>query len=136
MVVHERTVLPRLRDVALDLASLVGGLDSSGQVALAGLDVSDAFHLTPLRRDEWRFALARVRDRIYVFRVTIFAAASAPLVWSRVAALLGRTTAAVMLPHTARVQIYVDDPIISLASSTLGTSSWPLQDSMHTRSPR
>ncbi len=79
--------------------------------------MSDAFHLIPLRQDEWRFALARIGQRIYVFRVAIFGAASAPLVWGRFAAFLGRTTAAVTLPHAARVQIYLDDPIISLAGS-------------------
>eukprot|EP00969_Alexandrium_andersonii_P054216 2386744-Alexandrium_andersonii.AAC.1 len=40
----------------------------------------------------------------------MFGAASAPTVWGRYAAWLGRSTAGLVDPRTLRLSIYVDDP--------------------------
>ena len=75
-------------------------------------DVSNAFHQIPLRQDEWSFTVAESAGKYYVFTVLVFGSASAPTVWGRYAAWIGRSTAAIVNPE--RIQIYVDDPIFTI----------------------
>ncbi len=114
----ERVVLPRLGDVIADAHSLWGADPNAPEAALLGADVSDAFHLVPLEASEWKYTLASVVDRLFVFKVLVFGSASAPTVWGRVAALCGRVLAAVLQCDHARVQMYVDDPLVSLRGAT------------------
>ena len=48
-----------------------------------------------------------------MFRVLVFGSASAPTVWGRFAAWLGRSAAAVA-PASVRLQVYVDDPLYTV----------------------
>ncbi|MFM7987704.1 MAG: hypothetical protein ACKPKO_51160, partial [Candidatus Fonsibacter sp.] len=66
-----------------------------------------------MNRQEQRFTATAVNGVYYVFRVLVFGSASAPTVWGRFSAWLGRSTAAVFFP-TVKLQIYVDDPAFTI----------------------
>ena len=57
-----------------------------------------------------------------MFKVLVFGSSSAPTVWGRYAAFLGRTNAAVTDPSVLRVQVYVDDPLYLSRGSSLATA--------------
>ena len=48
--------------------------------------------------------------------VLVFGSGSAPTVWGRYGAFLGRSTAAILGPDPVRLQVYVDDPIYAAAA--------------------
>ena len=112
----ERILLPRLLDVAAHV--LEQYRKGQEECWLAAVDIRDAFMNIPVMQD--RFALAAVvpvahqdqRQQILVFDTLVFGAASAPTIWGRYAAFLGRTISAIQ-PQTG-CQIYVDDPIFTL----------------------
>ncbi len=51
-----------------------------------GLDVSDAFHQIPLKKNEWKFTTVSCNGKFYLFKVLVFGSGSAPTVWGRYAA--------------------------------------------------
>jgi hypothetical protein len=110
----ERIILPRALDVAQDVLDLLKCIHPGEEIWFFGTDVSDAFHQIPLRQDEWRFTVAEFSGKYYVFTVLVFGSASAPTVWGRYAAWLGRSTATIVNPDRLRIQIYVDDPIFTI----------------------
>ena len=57
--------------------------------------------------------MAKFQGKFYVFRVLVFGSGSAPTVWGRYAAWLGRSTCAVLNRFPFRMQMYVDDPVYS-----------------------
>ena len=89
----ERIVLPRLSDVVADLRGLAS--TSRDEAFLLGTDASEAFHQVPLHESERQFTAAALAGNYYVFKVLVFGSSSAPSVWGRYAAFLGRSTAAV-----------------------------------------
>ena len=105
----ERVILPRLSDVVADLRELAG-TNKTGAFLL-GTDVSEAFHQVPLHESERQFTVAALGGKYYVFKVLVFGSSSAPTVWGRYAAFLGRSTAAVIGTDPLRLQVYVDDPL-------------------------
>ena len=110
----ERIVLPRV----LDLVDSVRRVShSSLPVVLLGTDFSDAFHQIPIKDSERRFTAVKLGEDFYIFKVLVFGASSAPTVWGRYAAFVGRSTAAIHSSRSAEIQIYVDDPIAA-ASGT------------------
>ena len=113
----ERVVLPRVSDVIDSVKSL--GCTNQGvkSVWLLGTDISDAFHQVPLDPKEWQYTAAAFRGRVYVFKVLVFGSVSAPTVWGRYAAWLGRSTAAVLRGDDFRMHVYVDDPIFVASGS-------------------
>jgi len=113
----ERIVLPTLSHIVEDIRALVALAPEAEFTAGLCADVEDAFHQIPLAPDERRFALACVGGVIYAFKVLVFGSASAPTVWGRFAAFLGRTWAAIVDPSTMRVQIFVDDPFFTVRGS-------------------
>ena len=112
----ERVLLPRLLDVA---AHAIDEYKKGNPLWIAAVDIRDAFMNVPVEGD--RFALTAAlppsgpdkQSAILIFDTLVFGAASAPTVWGRYAAFLGRTIAAVS-PEVG-CQIYVDDPIFTLA---------------------
>ena len=78
--------------------------------SILGTDVSEAFHQVPLHESERQFIVA-LAGKYYVFKVLVFGSSSAPTVWGRYAAFLGRSTAAVVGTDPLRLQVYVDDPL-------------------------
>ena len=113
----ERVVLPRIADI-VDSIREVGVDDGQSQdVYMLGTDISDAFHQVPLDGREWQYTAAAFRGKIYIFKVLVFGSVSAPTVWGRYAAWLGRSTAAVLLDTACKMHIYVDDPIYVASGS-------------------
>ena len=106
----QRIVLPRLRDAVMDGLDLLRECRSGESVQLAVIDIQDAFHCIPVRPDEQRFQATLFQGRYHVFRVVIFGSGSAPTIWGRVAAWIGRSTQALLPPAFARLQVFVDDP--------------------------
>ena len=110
----ERIVLPRLRDLVQNIIRILSG----GPCTLFGTDISDAFHQIPLHRDERQFTATSFAKRLFLFSVLVFGAASAPTVWGRFAAFIGRTSAAVLHDTGALMEIYVDDPIYAIPGNS------------------
>ena len=86
---------------------------------------------TGTRADEQRFTAAEVPDadsptgvRIYVWHTLGFGGETFPLVYSRPASFASRTAQALMEPGRSKLQLYVDDPALSL----LGTRTWALTE--------
>ena len=104
----ERVIMPRLLDLVSDVRQIASG---STPTFLMGTDVAEAFHQVPLHPSEQAFTVASVAGVFYVFRVLVFGSGSAPTVWGRYGAFLGRSVAAVIGPDPVRLQVYVDDPI-------------------------
>ena len=102
-------MLPRLSDVVADLREL--SAPGKEEAFMLGTDVSEAFHQVPLHPSERQYTVAALGGRYYVFKVLVFGSSSAPTVWGRYAAFLGRSTAAVVGADPLRLQVYVDDPL-------------------------
>ncbi len=64
---------------------------------------------------EQRYLGGAALDGYFCYMVMLFGVRSGPLIWGRVAALLMRLTAALLRPLPAKLQCYVDDPLLSLA---------------------
>jgi hypothetical protein len=84
-------VLPKLSDLTQDVVELAGSGRSGSDIELLGADLSDAFHQVPLHPSERRFILTAVGNHVYESRGFVFGSGSAPTVWGRFAAVLGRT---------------------------------------------
>ena len=113
----ERVVLPRILDLVNSIAELAGALGPGETISLLGTDIADAFHQVPLDQREWKYTAAALGGFVYIFRVLVFGSVSAPTVWGRYAAWLGRSTCALLANERLRLHIYVDDPIY-VASGT------------------
>ena len=119
-VTHERTVLPRGVDHAVDLAR---AREFDDHVEVLILDFEDAFMAVPLHVQERKYDCAFIRnfddrgDAFIVWSVLGFGGKSNPLVYSRIASAAARTGQAVCLPRHLRLQLYVDDPAITLCGS-------------------
>jgi hypothetical protein len=132
----ERVVLPRPTDHGWDLFDLWESLARAHMPEDAAvwsliIDFKDAFMSTGTRRDEQRFTAAWVEDPesetgvyYYVWRTLGFGGKSFPLVYSRPASFAARSAQALLEPGRAKLQLYVDDPALSLA----GTRSWALRE--------
>ena len=48
---------------------------------------------------------------LYIFKALVFGSVSAPTIWGRYAAWLGRSTMALSRPDPPRMHIFVDDPL-------------------------
>ena len=149
--VPERQVLPTIQHHALDLLRLCRHLGPDEEVTSMVLDFRDAFMSIPLAIEEQCFntcylesPLARRRPaafqgetekgQVIVWRVLGFGGKPNPLVYSRAASFAARSAQA-LLRTTAqstvgaaacapgRLQLYVDDPVLSLAGSPAATDA-------------
>ena len=116
----ERIVLPRIADVINDAVHL-GRRWGASSVTWLVIDVSDAFSNIRVRPNEKRFTTARVGPVWILCDTLVFGSGSSPTVWGRFAAWLGRSGAAILGRDSAgRLQIFVDDPILTLAGPSKG----------------
>jgi hypothetical protein len=106
----ERILLPSLLDVVRSARGLADRR-SHLQIFFIGVDVSEAFHLIPLNEDEQALTAARFGNKLYIFKVLVFGSVSAPTVWGRYAAWLGRSTMAISRHDHLRMHMFVDDPL-------------------------
>ena len=79
---------------------------------LVVIDISDAFMSLGLHKDELPHALAPnvSNDDFYMFSAMLFGFKTAPLVWSRVAALLARMLQSLVNGSEAQHQDFARDP--------------------------
>jgi hypothetical protein len=138
VAIGERIVLPRLQDAVEDALRLLAG--NPGQhLEWLVLDVMDAFHNIPVHPSEWRFACGKVGGRYVLFLVLCMGGKSAPGIWGRYAAALGRLVASVSDPQRLALEVYVDDPLfctvgtlaqrneaLAVALLTLAVTNFPL----------
>ena len=108
----ERLILPRLADARDDV---LHGIAMAGhdEWECAVLDFADAFKQLRVDEAERRFLGGRALGGWFVYCSILFGVKSGPLVWGRTAALLMRITSAATA-HRARIQCFVDDPLITV----------------------
>ena len=109
-----KAVLPRLTDAVYSALELMKGCVDSEQSLLVA-DIVDAFWLIPLRAEERRFFVARLRGHYYVFLRTAQGSRAAPLTFAAIAAIGARWVQS--LSDEFRMQMYVDDPLTVLRGS-------------------
>ena len=120
---QHRIVLPRATDVIDDVIYLLSMEYTYSklqrlpdwEIDLLIADIVDAFWNVPLHPTERRFYVARYRQKLLVWLRTAQGSRSAPLIWGQFAALLARLIQDLFDTWEARVQVYVDDPILAAA---------------------
>ena len=112
----ERIVLPRLEDLVDSARELHAQRGEGGQHWLIGLDIKDAFLNIPLLEAEQPYVCTKIGPYWVQSKTLVFGASSAPLVWGRFAAWLGRSLSAI-LPRSFRIHTYVDDPLFQAYGS-------------------
>ena len=110
-------VLPRLADAVDDSIAVQKQAPPGSDVEYLAIDIADAFHNIPLHSSEQPFATALVGGTFVVFTALAMGSRSAPGVWGRFAAFLGRFVAAVCQEFNVRTEIYVDDPHVGHGGS-------------------
>ena len=106
----ERIVLPRGSDVVQDALELQEEWGSDVEFFTA--DVTDAFLNLGITEPERGHAIISTgQGRYAAYRGVPFGLATAPLLWGRAAAWIGRATQAIHSPWAYRGHIYVDDPV-------------------------
>ena len=114
-----RSTLPRATNAIGGVLGLMRNTDDS-LVYLLIADVRDAFWLIPLAWEERRFFVAKFRGQYLVFNRTAQGSRAAPLTWAAVAALFARCVQSTFLTADgweAKLQMYVDDPLLALKGS-------------------
>ena len=111
MCIRQRVVLPRVSDVANDWATMMQE-ENNAVVHLAVIDFRDAFYQCRLAPMERKHVVVKASGSVYyILEVVAFGLACGPLLWSRLAAALVRLSQAACW-DTARIQCYVDDPLL------------------------
>ena len=108
----ERLILPRLADARDDILHAISQAGHDGWEC-AVLDHADAFKQLRVNDAERRYLGGSALNGWFVYCTVLFGIKSGPLVWGRTAALLMRLTSAATHGR-ARMQCFVDDPIITL----------------------
>ncbi|MCP4239086.1 MAG: hypothetical protein GY772_00830, partial [bacterium] len=133
--VPERGLLPRARDAVQDACevwrSTSAAVDGDGTredwgVEWFAADFRDAYAHLPVHPEELRHTVVKLpapcREAAKdskawaILPRLCFGAKAAPLVWSRVAALLARVAQGILAQGTSRLQLYLDDPIFATAA--------------------
>ena len=114
ILMSERIVLPRMSDVVEDISVLLESLQPGETVKLLSLDFSNAFKQLTVRQNEKRFLAGRACDGWFYYHKVLFGIRTGPLVWARMAALVARCTQSLLPQTRARLQLFVDDPILAL----------------------
>ena len=111
-----RLLLPRAADVLDDTLGLLRQVEgTSAQVEwLLVLDYSDWFFQVPLHPKERRHFAFASKGKFAVYLVQAQGSINAPFVCGRVAALIARLTQGAFGTEILKLQIYVDDPCISV----------------------
>ena len=110
-----RVILPRIRDAVRDVLILLSSKLPPEMVEMFILDFTNAFWTVPLDLQERKYFVGRVRGWYLVYNTTAQGSRNAPLSWCSLVALLARLTQGLFDPHReARLQVYVDDPALSV----------------------
>ena len=92
--------------------------DSHG-VSFLVIDFSDAFYNIPLLPAERCFHVISFRGRWYCLLRVVMSSRNGPQLWGRTAAMAGRLAQSTVDPREARIQIFVDDPNVSIKADPL-----------------
>ena len=116
----ERLILPRPWDAVHSIRSIYNaGLEASSepQMELAVIDVTDAFMSLAVDSREWKHCIApyTTEGEYVVFVALLFGFKTAPLLWSRVAAMISRFLQSAIPEKEAEHQSYLDDSLWALA---------------------
>ena len=109
-----RLLLPRGSDVTDDNLELSHDLGADEEVEQMVLDVRNAFWLVPNKPSERRFCVGMVRGKYVVYLRTPQGSRGAPFSWGYLFALVSRCTQSLVDPRHGRLQVYVDDPHLSV----------------------
>lgn len=116
-----KSVLPRVSDAIQSTLQMMMDASAEQSITFFITDVEDAFWLLPLRREERRFFVARLRNVYYVFLRTAQGSRCAPLTFAAVIGLAARWVQSLVgtppwkcKTEEARVQVYVDDPLFTI----------------------
>ena len=92
---------------------------TDGGFEMALVDISDAFTTLPLHEEELKHAMAPSTspDEIIVFKALLFGYRTAPLLYSRLAAMISRMVQSFVDPKVAAHQTYLDDSLWILMGS-------------------
>ena len=113
----ERIVLPRGHDLITAVLNLWETAGFDEEVEFLVEDIKDAFLLLKIAEEERGVTIITDGESYYAYSGVPFGLASAPLLWGRVSAWLGRLAQAVSQPSRLRSQLYVDDPILACAGT-------------------
>eukprot|EP00439_Symbiodinium_sp_Y106_P062067 s1806_g9.t1 len=111
-----KLILPRIVDVVDDLLYLLDQLEGARgnpELEMMVLDFTDWFYQVPLAHAERKYFAFKFGNKYAVYLTQPQGSRNAPVVCGRVAAYIGRLTQGVIHACNMRLQIYVDDPIIS-----------------------
>lgn len=124
----EKLILPRPKDLISSIRSVfemqrAHGKEEAYTRELAVIDISDAFMSLAVQEKELPHTLAPnvESDDFYMFVALLFGYKTAPLLWSRVAALVSRLLQSTIAGGQGQHQTYLDD------------SAWVLQGSLKER---
>eukprot|EP00435_Cladocopium_sp_Y103_P041707 s3444_g11.t1 len=107
---EERITLPRGCDLVRDTLDLVD--KCGGDIEYFTADFSDALLNLGITEGERGYAVVRTTTDAYAaYRGVPFGLATAPLLWGRASAWIGRATQSLHQEWESRLQIYVDDPV-------------------------
>ena len=112
----EKLILPRPKDAVDMLRNIYKREGGKGDMELVVIDISDAFMALPVHRNEHQHTLAPALEQgqFIAFVALLFGYKVAPLLWSRVAALMARLLQAAIPRHQGQHQCYLDDSIWTL----------------------
>ena len=114
---NERIVLPRGHDLITSTLNLWRDARPGDEIEFLVADIKDAFLLLKIAEHERGFTIITDGEDYYAYSGVPFGLASAPLLWGRVSAWLGRLAQAISQPSRLRTQLYVDDPILACIGS-------------------
>ena len=118
-----RTVLPGIIHAVFGiLGFFVTSSDghSCEDIEVAVIDVKDAFWLPPLHQNEKRFFVIKWLGKFLVFLRTAQGSRGGPLSWCALAAVATRNVQSLLATPSgeeARINTYVDDPLVALKGS-------------------
>lgn len=112
-VAGERIVLPRATDLINSTLDLWESAKRGESLEFLTIDIADAFLNLQIEDEERANTIIRAQEGDYlVYKGVPFGLATAPLLWGRVAAWLGRATQSIFERGQVRTQTYVDDPVL------------------------
>lgn len=108
-----KAVLPRVTDAITSLLRTLAR--SEEEVTMLIADITDAFWLIPLKKEERKYFTATLRGKYYSFNRTAQGSRGAPLTFAAVIATAARWVASA--DRDMHLQVYVDDPLAILQGS-------------------
>ena len=118
----ERIVLPKIWDIIRDVMHLWRDYPD-GSLSFLVCDITDAFYKVPLDCAEWPYFVLFYNYCYYVWTRLGQGSLNGPTLFGRFSAFLGRASQGMLEGRSAFMQIYTDDPIISICSSSEDTQA-------------